>query len=135
MATTGIVNSTLMGFYASGTKVVNVTSVNFKVSMETRETTNHDSAGWETSLGGKLSGSGSFEGWFAEDASYGFDDLFALITARTAITGMWSSAVSGDKKYSASVLITDLERSGGTEDNIKFTCNVKTTGAITEATI
>lgn len=135
MASTGIQNSTLMSFYASGTKVSVVTSLDFEVSMDLRETTNHDSGGWENNLGGKLSGAGSFESLFAEDSAYGFSALFALITARAPITGVWSSGVTGDKKYTASVLITNLKRTGGTEDSVKYTCSVKTTGAITEATI
>ena len=137
MATSGIVNSTLISFYVAGVKVANATSVNFEVNTDLRETTNHDSGGYETNLAGKNSWGGGCEGFFAEDATAGggFDDFFSLWLAKAAFTVMISSAVTGDKKYSGSALLTNLKRDGGTEDNVKFSVSVKGTGALTEATI
>jgi predicted secreted protein len=137
MATSGIVNGSLIGFYVAGVKVANATAVSFEVNTDLRETTNHDSAGYETNLAGKNSWSASCEGWFAEDATSGggYDDFFALWLAKAPFTAMISSGVSGDKKYTGSVLLTNLKRDGGTEDNVKFSVSVKGTGALTEATI
>jgi hypothetical protein len=135
MATTGIVNGTLIAIYVGGTKVANLVSNDLDISMATRETTNKDTSGWKTALGSTMSWTASAEGMFAEDATYGFDDLFAVLTARNAVTVMTSSQVSGDKKYTGSALLTSLTRSHGLEENTSFSCSFEGTGALTEATI
>jgi hypothetical protein len=48
---------------------------------------------------------------------------------------MISSAITGDKKYSGSALLTNLKRTAGLEDNATFTVSFEGTGALTEATI
>ncbi|MFZ4797048.1 MAG: phage tail tube protein [Bacteroidia bacterium] len=135
MATTGIVNGTLIGIYVAGTKVANAMSNDLDISMAVRDTTNKDTAGWKTGLGGMMNWSCSGEGLFAEDAAYGFDDLFAVLTARVSVTVMISSAITGDKKYSGSALLTNLKRTAGLEDNATFTVSFEGTGPLTEATI
>lgn len=135
MATSGITNGTLIGLYVGGTKIANLISNDLDISMATRETTNKDSGGWKSSLGGALSWTCSAEGYFDEIATYGFDELFAVLTARTAVTVMISSQVTGDKKYSGSALLTSLKRSHPTEDNVTFSCSCEGTGVLTEATV
>lgn len=133
--TAGIINGTLIGIYVAGTKVANATSNDLDLSMALRETTNKDTSGYKTSLGGILSWTCSGEGFFAEDAAYGFDDLFAVWAARTAVTVMISSQVSGDKKYTGSALLINLKRTAPLEANTTFTVSFEGTGALTEATI
>ena len=135
MATTGIVNGTAIAIYVGGTKVANLISNDFNLSMATRETTNKDTSGWETSLGGLKSWECTAEGMFAEDASYGYNDLYAVFIAGTAVTIMTSSQVSGDNKYTGQALLTKLDRAHGLEDNTTFTCSFKGTGAPTKAVI
>lgn len=135
MATSGIVNGTLIALYVGGTKIANLISNDLDLTMSTRETTHKDTSGWKTILGSTMSWTCSAEGMFAEDATYGFDDLFAVFTARAAVTVMTSSQVTGDKKYSGSALLTGLSRSHGYEENAQFSCTFEGTGALTEATI
>ena len=135
MATAGITNGTLISLYVAGTKISAGTSMDLDISMATRETTNKDSAGWKSALGSTMSWSCSSEQMFAEDSTYGYDDLFAVLTARAAVPVMVSSGVSGDKKYSGSALLTNLKRTAPLEGNVTFTVSFEGTGALTEATI
>lgn len=135
MATTGIVNGTLICLYANGVKISNLTTNSFSVQMATRDASTKDAGGWKKILGGQLSWSASCEGYFAEDATYSYEDLYDAMVARTPITCMRSSAVSGDVKYTGSVYVTSLEQTAGNEESTTFTCTLEGTDSITKATI
>ena len=132
--TSGIMNGSLVGIYVNGsTKVANCVTSEFSVSMAVRDTTNKDNAGWKTGLGGVKSWSGSCSGMFDQSANYTYDQLFALIEARTAITLYFSTTVTGDKKYSGSALITSLKKTFPSEENVTFEMSFEGTGALTES--
>lgn len=135
MATTGIVNGTLICVYINGVKVSNLTTNSHSVQMATRDASTKDSGGWKAVLGGQLSWSANCEGYFAEDATLSYEDIWDLLSARTAATVMISSAVSGDIKYYGSAYITNLERTAGLEESVQFTCTLEGTGALTKGTI
>ena len=87
MATTGIINGTLMRLYKDSTAIGYATSCQMNVSSAMREILTKDSpaGGWREVKKGQLSGTLSTEALYAGpgDAStnYLFDDLFAdLIT-------------------------------------------------------
>ena len=134
MATTGILNGTALLLYVDGTAVAHSTSHTLSVSHATRDATTKDSSGWEDALNGLRSWEASGEGLVAFDAAYGYSDLFALITARSTVTIKLSTEVTGDKYYEGSALLTSLEESAGTEENISFSYTFKGTGALTEYT-
>ena len=92
MATTGIVNGTdlFVGVdVASGgggttfVAITHATSANITFSMETREATTKDSAGYSESLEGLRSVSVDVEAMTALDATLGYEDLYDLWVART----------------------------------------------------
>ena len=132
--TPGIINGSIIGIYVGSTKILNGKSISFSIKMATRDTTNSDTSGYKTALGGLLSWDMSGDYLFAEDASYGFDDIFGLITARAAVTVKISSEVVGDKLYTGSAFITSLDREGSTEENVTFKVSFEGTGALTEST-
>ena len=134
MATTGIMNGTLSTLTVGGTSIAHLTSTEFGFEMETRDASSKDSGGDKDVLEGMKSFSGSGSGFFAEDAAFGFTDLFASYTARTPVTIIWGTAVVGDKTYSGSCYITSLTRSEPVEDSITFDVSFEGTGAVTEAT-
>lgn len=133
--TSGIVNGTLIGVYKDGVLIARAVSSDLDITMATRETTNKDSAGWKTSLGSTLSWSCTAEAMFEEHLAGGYPYQFATITARTAVTVMISSGVSGDKKYTGSALMTNLKRSHPLEGNVTWSCSFEGTGVLTEANI
>lgn len=132
MASTGINNGTLLAIYVGGTKVTHGVTTSFEVTMATRDISTKDTAGW-AAFGSAIrswSGSGSF--YFAEDAAYGFSDLFASIGSRTAVTLVFKSGVTDDLTYTGSAFITSLSRSGGVEDNEQYDVSFQGTGVLTE---
>lgn len=135
MATTNVINGTLLGVYAGGALIAKSTSCALNVVHNTRNTSSKESGGWEDALGAMRSWTISGDFLDAEDAAYRFDDLFALIGSRAAVTLKMSSEVSGDKYYTGSALLASLDREAPMEDNATGSYSFKGTGALTEATV
>ena len=143
MATTGIVNGTIIGLYAdiSGTltKVANATSHSLSLASDMIEVTNKDSAGWKEFLAGEKGGTISVDGRFEEDGSvgsgaYSFKDLMDKLVAGTTLLAVWGSNVTGDVKTSVEVYVSNLELSAPQNDAASFTCSLQITGAVTFGT-
>jgi predicted secreted protein len=135
MATTNVINGTLLGVYVGGTLIAKSTSCTLSITHSTRNSSNKDSGGWEEALGGMRAWTIAGDFLDAEDAAYRFDDLFALIGSRASATLKMSSEVSGDKYYTGSAILTQLDREGPLEDNVSGSYSFKGTGALTEATV
>lgn len=142
MATTGIVDGTIIGLYkdVSGTltRIAALTSNDLDVNIDTLETSNKSGAGWATFIAGKKGATFSFEGMFQENGStseLSFEELYTDAVAGTAITLAFSSQVTGDIKYTASAILSNLKLSAPFNDTSKFTGSATITGAITKATI
>ena len=121
--------------YVGGTKIAHLTSNDFTVEHSPRDATTKDSSGYREILEGLRSGSFSADGYFAEDAAYGFTDLFAAWTGRTALTVRLSSAVSGDNYYEATAYLTSLSRTAPVEDTETFSASFDISGSVTEGTV
>ena len=135
MASTGILNGTLAKIQVAGTTIGHLTSNSLTFDMSTRDASTKDSSGWKESLEGQKSFSGSAEGFFAEDATYGYEDLFDVFAARTLVVVTWTTDVTGDIEYSGSCYITSLEKTDGLEESSTFSVSFEGTGAVTKATI
>jgi TP901-1 family phage major tail protein len=136
MASTGINNGTLTCLYYDGAKISKLTTNSVSISQALRDATTKDSAGWEESLEGLRSAEFTAEGYFAEDATVGQDEILAdLITTRGTVTARWSSAVSGDKYLEAACYVTSYSRSGGKEESETFSVSLKAAGAVTLGTV
>ncbi len=132
MASTGVLNGTLAVIKVGGTAIAHLTSNDISFDMATREITSKDSAGNKEILEGLKSFGGSGSGYFAEDAAYGFEDLYDVYTARTAVTVRWTTSVTGDTYYEGSALITSLSRTDGLEESSTFEVSFEGTGAVTK---
>jgi len=135
MPSTGILNGTLAKIQVAGTTIAHLTSNSLTFDMSTRDASTKDSSGWKESLEGQKSFSGSAEGFFAEDATYGYEDLYDVFAARTLVVVTWSTDVTGDIEYSGSCYITSLEKTDGLEESSTFSVSFEGTGAVTKATI
>ena len=133
--TTGVINGTLIGIYSGGTLIAKSTSCTLSITHSTRNSSSKDSGGWEEALGGMRAWTMAGDFLDAEDASYRFDDLFALIGSRAPVTLKMSSEVSGDKYYTGSAILTSLDREAPMEENVSGSYSFKGTGALTEATV
>lgn len=137
MASSGINNGTLTALYveANGgglTKVAELTNTEFSAEMATRDASTKDSGGWQDVLEGQKSWTMSADGYFAEDAAFGFTDLFTEWTNRRQVIVAFSSAVNDDKRYKGFAYITSLSRSAPTEDSETFSVSLQGTGTISQ---
>ena len=135
MATTGIMNGTLLGVYAGGTLIAHATEGSISLSMDTRDATSKDSSGSRDLLEATKSGTISVSALYAEDATYGVDDLMTAWSGRTALTVKFSTEVTGDHYWEASAYVTSLEVNSGMEDNVSYSATFELSGAITYGTV
>ena len=102
--------------------------------MNTRDATTKDSAGWRDLLEAALEWSMNGDGLVAFDATYGFDDLFEVIVARTAVTIKLSTEQSGDTYFQGSAFLTSLDKDAPAEDNVSMSFAFEGTGLLTKYT-
>jgi TP901-1 family phage major tail protein len=138
---TAIMNATdvLIQFSTDGTtydKVGRMTSASLSISMETRDTSTKDSAGWRELLEGQRSWSLSGDGLivYSLTGADGFHDLFSFLNGRTNLYVRFGSTKTGEKVYSGRGFITSLDQEAGVEDNATFSFSFEGTGVLTEGT-
>ena len=135
MASTSVMNGSLMGVYIGSTLIAHSTEGSISLSMDTRDISSKDSAGSRALLEGMKSGSIAVSALYTEDSAYGADELFVAMAARTPLAVKFSTEVSGDHFWSASSYLTSLEVSASTEDNMTYSATFELTGAITYAAV
>ena len=140
MPTTGKFSSRLLAIYTgagAGTKITHQTDASLSIGSNTIDVTTKDSAGWEESIYGNKNWEMSGSAVFAFDAANGHSSLLANITAGTTVTVLLTTAITGDKKWSGTALVTklDLNGSGSGDDAPSYSYSLKGTGALTEATV
>jgi predicted secreted protein len=131
MATTGIINGTALGVYVGGTLITHSTSANISFSMETRDASTKDSAGYREILEGQRSWTIEAEGMTALDAAQGFEELFAAWVARTALTVKFATNDGTDQFYQGTGYCTSLSADSGVEDSSTFSATFEMTGTVT----
>ena len=135
MATTGVVNGTLIKLSLAGTNIAYLQSTDESLSTALRETTSKDSNGDAEFLGGKRSAEWTAKFLHVEGGTKGWDYCVTQWQAGNVLAGVMTSGVTGDRKYSANVLIKSMKRSAGMEANVEGDVTFQVTGAITAATI
>lgn len=138
MATTGIMNGTLLRLYAdqaggtSFTVIGTSTDVTLNLSHSPRETTNQDSAGHADFLEGKRVKSIDATFFYSVDGTNDFDAWYATFdseTLRGFVTAKVASTAQGDSTYTYDGYITGLTlNSGGPENNASCTVSIQVTG-------
>jgi predicted secreted protein len=128
----GILNGTLAKIQVGGVTVAHLTSNSLTFDMATRDASSKDSAGWKQSLEGQRSFSGSGEGFFAEDATFGYTDLYNAYVTRNIVVVTWTTSNVGDYEYAGNCFITSLGKTDGLEESSTFTVSFEGTGAVTQ---
>ena len=139
-ASTSIMNATdvLIQFSTDGvtySEVGRCTSASLSVSMETRDTSNKDSAGWRELLEGQKSWSLSGDGLVTYNiaSADGYSDLWGYLTGRTKLYVKFGSTTTDEKYYSGEGFLTSLDQEAGMEDNVTYSFSFEGTAALTEA--
>lgn len=142
MATTGIVNGTIMGLYkkVAGTpdvitKFANGSSNNFNLDRDVIETTNKDSGGAKEYIYGDYGFTFDFEGMYEEDASVGAGsesakDIIDSLMDGDVIVVQMKTGVSGDTVLEGSCLISNISVSSPRNDAATISCTLQGTGAL-----
>jgi len=131
----GAQNGTAVVLKVESTTIAKGKSNTFNLSRALIDVSNKDSSGWKEQIYGQGSGSFDFDGVFAEDAAYGFEELYAALVAKTVLTVRMTSATTGDKYYEAECLISNLSLAAPMEDVETFTCTFEITGAPTTGSV
>jgi len=146
----GILNGTVyvVSLGASGSEVqfADQTEGSLSLSMETRDVTTKESSGYRELLGGLRSASLSFSGLVdstltaSADLAFLVDMVTGHATAANArettnvIFGFDATATGdSDSLFTGEALVTSVEVSAGTEDNVTVSATLEFTGAITYA--
>lgn len=144
MASTSIMNATDVVIQISedsGTTydiIGRCTSASLSVSMETRDTTTKDSAGWSEKLEGLKSWSLSGDGLVTYSISGDYDSpdaLFTLLSNRTLVKVKFGSATSGEIDYTGDAYLTSYEQEAGVEDNVTYSFSFEGTSTLTQASV
>jgi TP901-1 family phage major tail protein len=134
MASTGAINGTAVVLKIGGTTIAKLKSNSLKLSRNAIDISNKDSGGWKESIYGQGSGSFDFEGVFAEDGTWGFDEAYAAISGKTNLTAKWTAG-AGDLYYQASCILTSISMTAPMEDAVTFSGSLEITGAPTTGTL
>jgi len=144
MAATSIMNSTDVVIQISedgGTTydiIGRATSASLSTSMEVRDTTNKDSAGWQENLEGLKSWSLSGDGLVTYSITGDYDtpdDLFTLLSNRTLVKVKFGSATTGEIDYTGDAYLVSYEQEAGVEENVTYSFGFTGTGVLTQASV
>jgi len=144
MASTSIMNATDVVIQISEDSgatydiIGRANSASLSVSMETRDTTTKDSAGWQENLEGLKSWSLSGDGLVTYSIAGDFDtpdDLFTLLSNRTLVKIKFGSSTTAEIDYTGDAYITSYEQEAGTEENVTFSFGFTGTGVLTQAAV
>lgn len=141
MATSGVINGTLLRIYRGGTAIAYATSCTLSISRDIRETLSKDSPGngWRTISLGQKSATMSTEAFYTDagdsTANVQPPDLFDDLDNGTPYLLRFSTEVSGDTYYETTGYLTQLEFTGPVEDNSTMSATWELTGALTKGTV
>lgn len=144
--TTGILNASSIRFFTgttdgTHTAVANVTECSISLSTETRDISTKTSGGWREILPAMKSASINVSGYFAEDATNGFNTLVDYQIAGTKVfavftnVGSGTTPNSGDEEFDIAGYITSIEQTAGFEDNVTWSLTFEITGAVVREVI
>lgn len=124
MPTTGIVNGHNLRFFigSTPTAIAKATNCTITFSAETRDTAHKDvggPTGWADSETGQLSFTGTCEALYAEAEQ--FETLWTAFSTGSAVDFEYSTDVNGDKYFSGSALVTQLDMNAPNNENVTYT--------------
>jgi TP901-1 family phage major tail protein len=129
-----ILNGTVYLLSIGGTALPDQTEGSISISMETRDITTKDSAGWRELAEGLRSGSISVSGLVDDDGSGGAGGtLFTTLTTRAEVALVFGfDDATDDYNYTCQAYCTSMEVSAATEDNVTYSATFEIDGAITQ---
>ncbi len=135
-ASTSVMNSTDVVLKVGSELVGKMTSASLSVTMATRDISTKDSAGWMEVLEGQKSWTLSGEGLvvYNQTGKTTPDEIYTLLSNRTAVAIEFGSAATDEKYYAGSGFFTEFSTDAGVEDNATFSFSFQGTGVLTQGT-
>jgi hypothetical protein len=133
MATTGILNGTLVAIYVGSAKVDLQLQADLKLTMAPRESRTKDTGSFVNRFDGIRDFEISGESEYATDATYGFAQLFAAWLSGTELTVAYKTGVSGDPILTGKAYVTELSASAGVEENARISYTLTGNGKLTKS--
>lgn len=134
MATTGVFNGTNLILTIEGTTIGHSTSCTLTLNNDLPEATSKDSSGFQEVIAGVMSGEISFDGLVAYDDTTNAIELNDYLLARTQITCVFGTAVTGDEVYTAEGFLSSVETTAEMESPVSYSGSITLTGSITKST-
>lgn len=135
MPTTGKINGTLYKITVGGTEIDSLTTNSASFAVDTRNTTTKDSGGNRELLPTILSADYAAEIIVALDDAYAFEELYDALVAKSLVTVVFTTAVTGDVQWSQSAVVTQADIDAPMEDNVTGTFAFAGSGAITKSNV
>tara|TARA_R110000787_G_scaffold23265_1_gene66773 strand:- start:1848 stop:2282 length:435 start_codon:yes stop_codon:yes gene_type:complete len=143
MATDGVINGTMFGVYAAGTKIAYATSASISMNHNLRDTSTKDSGGWRDQLEGQRDWEVSVEGMLIFTALGGgaisgetMNELYtAYIYSRDVFTLTFNTAVTGDIGWTGQAFMTSLSADTPNEDSSTWSASFSGTGELVQAAV
>lgn len=134
MATAGIVNGHNMRFKKGGTAIARATNCKMSIKNKVRQTSHKDqTGGWETNDYGEFSGTWSTD-MLVEETANNASTIAADMIAKTKLVLVFGTGVTGDTKYEATGIITDLEIDAANNENVTASASGVFDGAVAVGT-
>lgn len=115
-------------FYHDTVEVAYLTGTSIDFSADNLDTSNKTEGKYKTNIAGAMGGTVSIEGFFRQDATEGYDQMFADMKAGNEIAGKISNDNAGDKEWAAQLNITSLSCSLPYNEVVTFSAEFTTTG-------
>ncbi len=135
MPSSGGMNGSAILLKIETTTVAKLVSQSINFTRAEIDVSSKDSGGWKEVIYGQGSGSIDFEGVFDEAGTWGFDEAYAALVAKTVLTARVATTITGDKYYEAECILTSLSQSAPMEDKVSFTGTLTFTGAPSTGTV
>ena len=135
MATSGKFNGNILEISFGGTVLTHALQHSESHSMSPIDVTTKDSSSQEEVIAGLRGSEISASGYFAEDATYGYEDLYDLYAAGSSVTVLVASTVTGDVTYSYTAYVTSLSRTAEMDTAVGFEVSLKPTGEVSKGTV
>lgn len=138
MATTGVLNSSLIALYVEGSVILCSTDATITIENGTRETTCKEDDEWASYEPSIKSWNMSGSAFYRTDSTPGMHDMFTYLTGSTKgkVAVKWASKETGDKQFGGNGIITRLQgNSPGVNENATWDIDIQGTGALTSSTV
>ena len=120
----------------AGTQITHLINVSYDVSNALRNITTKDSTSNQSEFGpGPATHTMSASAYFAEDASYGFNEIQALCAAGTSVAIVFTTGVSGDVNWTnTGYIATTGQQSPNLDGSGTIEVTLQLTGVVTQGT-